>query len=154
MGMLSKEEILEVIQPVLQEDQFFVVDIQVSINKIRSKLVILLDSDEGIGIDQCGALSREIGALLDEKIEDAYVLEVSSPGVDTPLRLARQYKKNVGRSVKVVLNDGQVIKGKLEMATEDSCEVLPESTKKKQVTEVQTIKYSDIKQTTVQVSFK
>ena len=117
-------------------------------------MVILLDSDEGIGIDQCGALSREIGALLDEKIEDAYVLEVSSPGVDTPLRLARQYKKNVGRSVKVVLNDGQVIKGKLEMATEDSCEVLPESTKKKQVTEVQTIKYSDIKQTTVQVSFK
>ena len=84
------------IQPVLQEDQFFAVDIQVSINKIRSKLVILLDSDEGIGIDQCGALSREIGALLDEKIEDAYVLEVSSPGVDTPLTARSSIQKKCG----------------------------------------------------------
>lgn len=154
MGMLSKEEILEAIQPVLQGDQFFVVDIQISVNKIRSKLVILLDSDEGIGIDQCGVFSREIGAILDEKIEDAYVLEVSSPGVDTPLQSVRQYKKNIGRSVKVVFLDGQTLKGKLEQASEDSFQVLPESTKKKQVTEVQTIKYSDIKQTTVQVSFK
>jgi len=154
MGMLTKEEILAAIQPVLREDHFFVVDIQLSVNKIRSKVVILVDSDAGIGIDECGELSREMGAILDEKIEDAYVLEVSSPGVDTPLKLPRQFTKNVGRLVKVVLADGQVIKGKLELATEAGISVRPEATKKKQETEVQTINYLDIKQTTVQVSFK
>lgn len=154
MGMLSKEEILTAIQPVLREDHFFVVDIQMSVSKIRTKLVILVDSDSGIGIDECGELSREMGAILDEQIEDAYVLEVSSPGVDTPLKMPRQFIKNVGRLVKVTLLDGQVIKGTLESATQESFTVRPEVTKKKQESEVQTIQYLDIKQTTVQVSFK
>jgi ribosome maturation factor RimP len=58
----------------------------------NGKLIILLDGDNGIGIDECAQVSRHVGFHLEEEnvIETAYNLEVSSPGIDTPFRCHHQ----------------------------------------------------------------
>src|ERR1700684_1279741 len=90
---LVEEKIAEIQRPDL-----FLVDVKMHAN---GKLIILLDGDKGIGIADCAAVSRYVGFRLEEEsaIEDAYNLEVSSPGLDMPLTLVRQYIKNIGRNL-------------------------------------------------------
>jgi ribosome maturation factor RimP len=152
--MISVERIEEVISPFLADGVFFVVDIKITVSKIRSKILILVDSDEGISIDQCGEISRQVGVILDEIIDTPFVLEVSSPGIDTPLKLIRQYKKNIGRNLKVILQDGQELRGNLLVVDETSIQIQPEQKKKKELLEPKTLLLEDIRQATVLVSFK
>ena len=152
--MISVERIEEVISPFLVDGVFFVVDIKITVSKIRSKILILVDSDEGISIDQCGEISRQVGVILDEIIDTPFVLEVSSPGIDTPLKLIRQYKKNIGRNLKVILQDGQELRGNLLVVDETSIQIQPEQKKKKELLEPKTLLLEDIRQATVLVSFK
>ncbi|HTN20673.1 MAG TPA: hypothetical protein VL125_09365 [Pelobium sp.] len=90
----------------------FIVEIKV-VNNI--KVIILLDGDQGIGIQDCAAVSRHVGFHLEEEnlIDNAYNLEVGSPGLDTPLTLDRQLQKNIGRLLEVKFNDGKKIEGTL-----------------------------------------
>lgn len=152
--MISVERIEEVISPFLADGVFFVVDIKITVSKIRSKILILVDSDEGISIDQCGEISRQVGVILDEIIDTPFVLEVSSPGIDTPLKLIRQYKKNIGRNLKVILQNGQELRGNLLVVDETSIQIQPEQKKKKELLEPKTLLLEDIRQATVLVSFK
>lgn len=152
--MISVERIEEVLGPFLADGIFFVVDIKITVSKIRSKILILVDSDEGISIDQCGEISRQAGVVLDEMIETPFVLEVSSPGIDTPLKLIRQYKKNIGRNLKVILQDGQELRGNLLFVDETSIQIQPEQKKKKELLEPKSLLLEDIRQATVLVSFK
>lgn len=152
--MISVERVEEVISPFLADGTFFVVDIKITVSKLRSKILILIDSDEGISIDQCGDISRQAGVILDEIIETPFVLEVSSPGIDTPLKLIRHYKKNVGRNLKVILHDGQELRGSLLLVNESSIQIQPEQKKKKELLEPKTLLLEEIRQATVLVSFK
>jgi ribosome maturation factor RimP len=79
------------------------------------KLIILIDGDNGLGITDCVDVSRHVGYHLEEEnvVDEAYNLEVSSPGIDTPLTLPRQYVKNIGRQVEVKTTDGLKREGKL-----------------------------------------
>lgn len=153
-----KSKIEELLIPLLEDDKFFVVDVKVSLSKLRSKVLILLDSDEGILIDDCSKISRALGTELDEILPDAYTLEVSSPGVDTPLSSVRHYRKNIGRNVLVKLLDGTEKTGKLLDVSETGISV--EETKKKSKTnkvetiEIHQIEYQLIKETKVTISFK
>jgi ribosome maturation factor RimP len=74
----------------------------------RRIIQVFLDTDEGITIAQCAEISRELGTALDEQniINEPYELEVSSPGIEKPLKLLRQYKKNLGRKYKVQYRQG------------------------------------------------
>jgi len=69
----------------------------------RRIIQVFADTDTGITIAQCAEISRELGSALDaiNAVEGPYDLEVSSPGIDRPLKLLRQYKKNVGRKYRV-----------------------------------------------------
>ena len=69
----------------------------------RRIIQFLVDTDDGITISQCAEISRQLGLEIDARgiINDPYDLEVSSPGIDKPLKLLRQYKKNIGRKYKV-----------------------------------------------------
>jgi ribosome maturation factor RimP len=128
------------------------------------KVLILLDKDEGITIEECASVSRRLAAVLEaeETIEGSYNLEVSSPGLDQPLKIPRQYKKNVGRDLKVTLTDGETITGKLTAAEEDYIVLLPPAPKKKKkLTEGEVevdpsvrIELSTINKAIIQVSFK
>ena len=124
----------------------------------NGKLIILVDGDKGIGIAECAQISRYVGFRLEEEnaIEDAYNLEVSSPGLDAPLALPRQYVKNIGRSLAIKMADGSKREGKLSGLTEDAI-VIEENNKQKgkkaeQVESV--IPLAEITETKVVISFK
>jgi ribosome maturation factor RimP len=149
------QKITEVTIKHLPGEEFFVVDVKASASKVRSKVTILIDSDSGIGIDDLGKVSRAIEEDLEVLMTSEYTLEVSSPGVDTPLAFARMYKKNIGRKLKVTFTDGQVIKGELTEVGEDSFVIVPEKKKKeKEIPPPKTILYESVEVAKVEVSFK
>lgn len=150
-----KEQIEAALEQYLENGKYFVVDVKVSLSKVQSKVLILIDSDEGISIDECGEISQKIGKDLDEIMPDKYRLEVSSPGVDIPLKFERQYRKNIGRNLKVVFTDGQTKIGKLESIENQQITLLEDrKLKKGEVNKPISIQLSEIKQAQVLISFK
>ncbi len=98
-----REKIKEMLIPIAEASGAFAVDIAVR-NERGGKLVqAFVDTDKGITIEVCAEISRELARRLDQThlIQTSYRLEVSSPGIDKPIRLLRQYQKNVGRRFKV-----------------------------------------------------
>ncbi|HEV7349043.1 ribosome maturation factor RimP [Telluribacter sp.] len=160
--MALKEQIEQLLEPYLQEGDCFVVDILVKSSRVSQKVTVLLDSDEGITIQECARISRKLGAELEEKnvFEEAYTLEVSSPGLDYPLKMVRQYRKNIGRDLKVTLQSGEILTGNLAEVTEESIVLQLPAPKKKSKVPVDeatlrpTIQLADIARAVVQVSFK
>jgi ribosome maturation factor RimP len=142
----------------LPDNDLFIVDISVSDSAVRPKIVVLADGEQGITIDQCARISRRINAKIAEMFgeEMAYVLEVSSPGVDYPLTQPQQFKRNVGRSLKVKLQDGAEKTGKLEDVTGTGINLLEEiKLKGKKATyEPVQIPFEDIVKANVVISFK
>ena len=135
----------------------FVVEVLVSGKKLPRRVLVIIDGDQGVTIDDCANLSRILSKELDERSffgDDNYVLEVSTPGLDHPLKLKRQYYKNTGRSLKVVYKNATA-EGKLKEVTDDRIVLVQEigSGKKKETREIE-IPFSEIEKTFVMVSFK
>lgn len=142
-------------EKIADRPDLFLVDVKMLPN---NKLIIHVDGDQGISIQDCVAISRHVGFHLEEEnaIETAYNLEVSSPGVGEPLKLNRQYVKNVGRELAVKLQSGDKKEGKLIEVTEDAItieEQVKEKGKKVQLVNSQ-IALNDIIETKVLISFK
>jgi ribosome maturation factor RimP len=138
-------------------DSQFVVDVVVSARRGPKKVLIIIDGDNGISIDDCAEISREVAKALDDSNllgDENYLLEVSTPGVDQPLKLKRQYTKHIGRMLKVKLPD-QTVEGRLESAGAESIILLQEfgSGKKKETKQTE-IFFSQIEKAFVLVSFK
>ncbi len=160
--MAFKEQIEAFLEPLLENGKYFIVDIQFKPVRGSQKVLILLDSDEGITIQECADISRQLGNDLEaaEVVDTAYTLEVSSPGLDQSLRLPRQFRKNVGRDLKVTLTSGEILTGTLVEAKEDSIVLqLPPPKKKKKATEPEPdlrpeIALENVAKALVQVSFK
>jgi len=156
--MNIEKRVTELVEEKITEmgrSNLFLVDVKMHPN---GKLMILVDGDQGIGIDDCVAISRHVGFHLEEEnaIDSAYNLEVSSPGIDTPLTLTRQYVKNIGRNLAIKMEDGKKREGKLNGLTEDAIlieEKITEKGKKAQVTET-VIPIKQIAETKVLISFK
>ena len=152
-------KIKELATSLLVNPDHFLVDVVVSGNRVQKKLMVIVDGDKGVTIEDCAALSRSLSDKLDETnlISENYTLEVTTPGVDLPLKLKRQYKKNVGRGFKVSLKDKSVIKGKLVNAGEDTIELEFEEKagkgKKKELKKME-IPFDMIDKALVQISFK
>ena len=109
--MIAKEKVQSLTQEVLLVDQF-IVDITVGAGNV---ILVLIDSDSGISVGECVEISRHIEHSLDPEAED-FSLEVSSPGLSFPLKVVRQYLKNVEREVEVVTQSGDKQKGVLKSA--------------------------------------
>ena len=147
------KELIE--EKISDRPELFLVEIKMLPN---NKLIIHVDGDEGISIQDCAAISRHVGFHLEEEnvIEQAYNLEVSSPGVGEPLKLKRQYYKNVGRELSVKLADGTKKEGKLLSVTEEAItieEQIKEKGKKAKLQEA-VIGFDQIVETKVLISFK
>lgn len=143
-----------IVEEIISEDStLFVVKVILKGNSGSQRLIVLLDGDQGINIDRCSKVSRALSAILEEQdlIDDKYHLEVSSAGLDFPLQSVRQYKKNVGRSLKVDLLDGSNVSGELKDVNDDLI-VLEEKQKKE--TKSHEINFSEIEKSMVLVSFK
>lgn len=151
--MSLKETVVKFVNEAVESTDIYVVDITVSDSKIKRKISVFLDTDEGITIEQCRLFSRDLGNQLEEIIEDAFTLEVSSPGADSPLKFERQYIKNIGRSLKVTKTDSTEVKGKLTEVNNGLITIEPEA-KKKVKPEAMTISLEEIKEAKVIISFK
>lgn len=125
--------------------------------KPTNNIKVYLDGDNGIAIDKCVRFNRQLYKMIEEAgmyPEGEFSLEVSSPGLDEPLKLLRQYHKNIGREVEVVFTDGTTRIGKLlEVAEADILLEHTEGKGKKAVTQQLVIPFSNIKTTTVQIKF-
>ncbi|WP_131538467.1 ribosome assembly cofactor RimP [Pedobacter nototheniae] len=154
--MQVEKRVIELVEEkIADRPELFLVEVKMLPN---NKLIIHVDGDEGISIQDCVAISRHVGFHLEEEntIEQAYNLEVSSPGVGEPLKLIRQYNKNIGRSISIKLKEGQKKEGKLLEVTEDNLlieEVVKEKGKKAVSVPV-TVPFNDIIETSVLISFK
>ena len=142
-----------------KDPALFLVTVSVSSGKGTKKLVVHIDGDQGVPIDVCAEVSRALSHRLDEEelIDEKYTLEVSSPGLSQPLLLRRQYVKNVGRHVKVLLNDDKTVQGKLLAVDKEQITIAEETVcrpKKKAETKETTIPFSHIKKTNVLAIFE
>jgi ribosome maturation factor RimP len=111
----------EVIEPVLRDHGLELVELEWRRHRPRGLLRVFVDKPGGVGIQDCERVSREVGDLLDVAglIEDAYNLEVSSPGLDRVLRSEREYRWARGKRVQCWLSDGREMRGRLiEVGTE------------------------------------
>ena len=118
---------------------------------------MFLDADDGITIEKCTSVNKALYKYIEETgifPDGNFSLEVSSPGVDEPLKLHRQYKKNTGRKVEVLMNDGKKIEGILLNAGDDAI-TIEERTGKGNKTTIRstTILFNQIKHTTVLITF-
>jgi len=142
----------------LPTEAHYLVDVSVkSLGSDRVKVSVLVDSDQGITIEECGALSRKLGKWLEENnsLSSAYTLEVSSPGVDFPLNGQRSYLKNIGRSLLLITNDLEKLEGILLEVHTDYIKLRPlqPSKKKSIVVEPFDVQLDKIKKATVQIVF-
>lgn len=150
-----EKRVIELIgEKIADREDLFIVSVKMRPNKI---LEILLDGDNGVNIDDCAQVSRHVGFHLEEEnvIDDAYRLEVSSPGIDANFVNIRQYQKNIGRTVQVKLNDNTKIEGTLLTVDEMKINVLQkikEKGKKAQEVEKE-LPFDQIKATKVVISF-
>lgn len=161
--MTVKEQLEDLLNPILETSNCFLVDIVLKPSKISQKVLILVDSDEGITISECTSISRRLAKQLEdlEVFENAYNLEVSSPGLDQPLILPRQFQKNIGRNLKISLKSGESFTGTLLEASVDAIKIqLPEPKKKKtkavveEVSLLRDIRLEDIAKALIEISFK
>lgn len=151
---LLKDTVQKLVEELIEGTELFLVDVRSGAGK-TIKIAVLLDSDEGISIDQCAKISRDLSQQLEEmEATDApYTLEVSSPGLDEPLKFKRQYLKNLGRQLSVTLLDGSQKKGKLVEVKDESIALGITEKKKKEELLIE-IAFSEIKKSNIIVSFK
>ena len=132
----------------------FLVEVRI---KPTTNVKVFIDADEGIILSQLIEYNRKLYKILDESglfPPGEFSLEVSSPGLDEPLKKTRQYNKNIGRYVEVLLNDSRRKEGKLLEVTAEGILIETETGKgKKKEIKQESILLSDIKTTKIQIKF-
>jgi len=155
--MTFKDKVSNLIAEELENNSsLFLVDLSISESY---KITVTLDGDNGITLQDCIDVSRAIENNLDREEQD-FSLEVASAGVSSPLKLVRQYKKNIGRNLKVKTNTSEIIEAKLEAADDDKITLTWTAREPKKigkgketVTHQREIPYSDIKEAIVTIIF-
>ena len=156
---MQKETIIQAVeekvaQLIANHPTHFLVEVRV---KPTNNIKVFIDADEGVNLSVLIDYNRSLYKILEASgmfPDGDFSLEVSSPGLDEPLKLRRQYTKNLGRFVEVTLNDGSKKEGKLLEATEDGIVVETESGKgKKKEVKQESVLFIDIKTTKIQVKF-
>ena len=103
---MIRQSIAEIVGPLLQTQGFELVELQLPQRKGQWLIRVFADAEGGISLDDCQRLSRDIAQEFEagDFIATSYVLEVSSPGLDRPLRTARDFQRQCQRMVRVFLN--------------------------------------------------
>ncbi len=137
-----------------QETEYFKVGFKV---KPTNNFKVYIDGDKGISIERCIKFNRALYKMIEEKVlypDGDFSLEVSSPGIDEPLKNLRQYKKNVNRLVEVTLADESKKTGILSEVSDNEITIEQKSGKGKNiVTKLLQLPFQEIKTTIVQIQF-
>jgi ribosome maturation factor RimP len=110
--MITAEQVTRALEETISGTDMFVVQVKVHPG---NRIEVDLDADEGLTIERCREVHKKVEALFDRETED-YSLTIGSPGLDEPLRVVRQYRKNTGRTLAVTTHDGQKREGVLKQA--------------------------------------
>ncbi|MEV6825733.1 ribosome maturation factor RimP [Amycolatopsis sp. NPDC051102] len=116
----------------------------------RQLVKVVVDADDGVGLDEVAEVSRKVSAALDENdhvLASAYTLEVTSPGLDRPLTQARHWRRARYRLVKITPADGAAFVGRVGHAGEDSARVLVDG-------KLRDVRYADVAKAVVEIEFK
>ena len=154
---MLKNKVNELLQSVLEGNtHLFLIDFSIDSS---NKITITLDGDNGVTVKDCMSISRAIDDNLDREEED-FSLEVASCGATSPLKLPRQYAKNIGRKLKVKLQENIKLEGDLTAADNEKItlewkarEPKPIGKGKVTVQKVQEIAYNDIVEAKVVIKF-
>ena len=152
-----KEQIEQLLNDFLAErEDLFLIDMKFS---ATDHIRVILDGDHGVTLQDCLDASRAIEFNMDREEHD-FSLEVMSAGLSEPLNSPRQYRKNIGRSLELVMNDSSEIEGELVSVEEDKITLVLKYRKPKDigkgkvdVVEEREILYSDIKKALVAIKF-
>ena len=132
---MKQEDLINGISKLVEDNGFFVVDIQMNTN---GKILVFMDGlTRKVTIEDCIAVSRSI-MNSNEEIAEKYGIEVSSPGLDHPFKVLKQYQKNIGNEVTILLKDGKRFSGKLTKVDSDKIlleEIKIRKEKKKKIEE-------------------
>lgn len=155
--MITENHIRSLVAEKIEGTDYYILDVEIkSGNNIR----VELESMGPVAISDCVDISRQIEHNLDRDEED-FALQVSSPGIDKPLRDYRQFIKNRGRMLKIKLSEGKEIQGELKSADENGIVLLskrkervPGKKKKRLIEEELDLTYPEIKQAKIKIQFK
>lgn len=143
-----------VISLIEAEKDLFLVEIRI---KPTNNVKVYIDGDQGVSVERLVYYNRKMARQLEEEgifPNGDFSLELSSPGLDEPLKMHRQYVKNVGRPVEVVMLDGIKQEGVLKAVGEEAIELEMTTGKgKKMVVSQLTIPFIQIKTTKIQIKF-
>ena len=155
--MIEKAVVTQLVEEHLQASNSYLVDVAI---KPGNYIVVEIDSDDSVSIDDCVALSQYIEAHLDRDVED-YELEVGSAGITSPFKVLRQYQKNIGNEVEMLLKSGAKKVGVLTAVDLSGAtisvekKVKPEGAKRPvMVTEEEKYPFEEIKYTKYLIRFK
>lgn len=152
MANTLEEKIEALLQPLLDGSDIFLTDIQV---KPTNNLKIFIDADSGLDIRKSADINRKLYKLIEAESwfpEGDFSLEVSSPGVDVPLRSQRQFSKNIGRTLEITPTDGEAFLGVLQAADEMTLTLSIKGTKKTPPS-IRQISLANVKTAIVQIIF-
>ena len=152
--MIKEQDIRKLIDEQLEGTDKFLVELKV---KAGNNILVFIDGDHDVQLQDCINLSKHIESNLDRDAED-FSLNVSSHGLDQPLRFFRQYPKNVGRILNIVLEDGSRKRGELLKAEKEGLTIRPVQDKKKKKTDKEItedyIRFDQVRETRVVATFK
>ncbi len=157
MDMEFKKKIERLLEDFLENrEDLFLIDLKISAN---DDVTIILDGDEGVTLQDCLDASRAVEFNMDREAHD-FSLQVMSAGLSEPLSMPRQFKKNIGRSLDILLQNDTRIEGELTKVEEDSITLLLRYRKPKEVgkgkidvEEEKIIHFQDIKKALVTIKF-
>ena len=155
--MISKDTVKQIVESYITAKGYYLVDINVTKD---NHISVEIDHFEGVSIDFCVELTREIESGIDRETED-YELQVSSAGLTEPFKVLKQYQKNIGNEVEVLTKEGKKITGVLTAANAEKItlqiekQIKPEGAKRKiTLCEDLEIPYENIKTPKYIIRFK
>tara|TARA_R110002072_G_scaffold142804_3_gene288348 strand:+ start:59622 stop:60089 length:468 start_codon:yes stop_codon:yes gene_type:complete len=154
---MMRERVTELLEQALEENQsLFLIDLLISED---NRITVILDGDNGVSVEDCITVSRAIEHNLDREEVD-FALEVMSAGVSEGLTIPRQYRKNIGRKLKVRTKEDQTIEGELTNVDDSSIklkwkarEPKPIGKGKITVEKEAVLPYTDIAEAKVMITF-
>ncbi|MFJ2752516.1 ribosome maturation factor RimP [Streptomyces sp. NPDC087297] len=155
MSTTQSDRLRGLLEPLVAAKGLDLEEIEMSRAGKRRMLRIIVDSDEGVELDACAELSREVSDKLDETDvmgEDEYVLEVSSPGADRPLTEHRHYVRAVGRLVKFQLAEGGELIARILEVDDEGLDLEVPGVKGRKAT-ARRIAFTDIAKARVEIEF-
>lgn len=158
--MEIEPQVNSIITEYFNSSDYKIIDLVLRGEKNTRVLEIYVDNKDGVSIDELAKINRDLNKIIDEKlfVKDISKIVVSSPGAERPVRFIWQLSKHTGRTLEIVLNDGEIVEGGLISVMDNEpgnimLEIIHKEKKKQNFSEFREINFKDIKEVKVKISF-